>query len=84
MEEVRSLETGHGGGNEVAQQTWLAHVESHERPREGDHLEPRRHVGLGWRGRGRLQGVREAGLFGEALGGQRSQTGGPTRSLLGT
>lgn len=35
MEEVRSLEEHHGGGNRVAQETWLADVRDNERPKEG-------------------------------------------------
>ena len=35
MEEVRSLEDQHGGGNRAAQETYLAQVRDEERPREG-------------------------------------------------
>lgn len=35
MEEVRSLEDHHGGGNRVAQETYLAEVRDNERPKEG-------------------------------------------------
>ena len=35
MEEVRSLEDHQGGGNRVAQETYLAQVRDEERPREG-------------------------------------------------
>lgn len=35
MEEVRSLEDHHGGGNRAAQETYLAQVRDDERPREG-------------------------------------------------
>ncbi|CAK0856412.1 unnamed protein product [Prorocentrum cordatum] len=39
MEECRSLEGKNGGGNHVAQATWLARCRDSDRPREGDKLE---------------------------------------------